>query len=273
MDDNDYPDRGRKLCPRTIYRTSSYSKLVRIAHHTCRKCVLQAISNHDPYLPSNHFPLQAISVWSNCSLPADATAMIFSDDESTGEDDAPHHPRGHLAAGPRGTRTRTIAYRNSLRLSRKWVHTGAGKTRFGPAPQFVAIATSPCGHMIATAYTDKDEIMVWMRRSNVPPRGGKPWEMRASLSGEGREKRSSGEGSWNFQPATVLPHSGPLVQLVWGRDPGSQQDYLLTLGEDGRWGSDSAFPYDGISMYTYVCRDYYLVVYTAMRTVINRVCF
>lgn len=173
-------------------------------------------------------------MWSNCSLPADATATIFSDDESTGDDDVPHHPRGHPAGGPRETRTRTIAYRNSLHLSRKWVHTGAGKTPFTPAPQFVAIATSPCGDMIATAHTDTDEITVWLRRCNVPSRGEKPWEMRASLSGEGRDKGSSGEGSWNFQPATVLPHSGPVVQLVWGRDLGSQQDYLLTLGEDGR---------------------------------------
>lgn len=173
-------------------------------------------------------------MWSNCSLPADATATIFSDDESTGEDDAPHHPRGHPAGAPRGTRTRTIAYRNSLRLTRKWVHTGAGNTPSTPASQFVAIATSPCGHMIATAFTGKNEITVWVRRSNVPTRGGKPWEMRASLSGKGREGGSSGEGSWNIQPATVLPHSGPVVQLVWGRDLGSQQDYLLTLGEDGR---------------------------------------
>ena len=53
-------------------------------------------------------------------------------------------------------------------------------------------------------------------------------------AGGGAGSGGQGEGPWTFQPATVLATGGPLAQVVWGRGPGAQQDYLLTLGEDGR---------------------------------------
>lgn len=99
------------------------------------------------------------------------------------------------------------------------------------------------------------------------PAQGKPWEayggggggsgdgsVTFSVSGAGRERGGNNEedqlseGPWNFQPATVLKSNGPLVQVVWGRGPGAQQDYLLTLGEDGRYGVIV------LSLFVFVCR-------------------
>ncbi|CAN0368794.1 unnamed protein product, partial [Ectocarpus sp. 12 AP-2014] len=112
-------------------------------------------------------------------------------------------------------------------------------------PGFVALATSPCGCMFAAAYKGTDEVTVWLRRRNMPGYG-KPCGANgrgdarngsaapvAGLGAEGGEVATDDDGAWNFQPATVLSNDGPLVQVVWGRGPGAQQDYLLTLGENG----------------------------------------
>lgn len=41
-------------------------------------------------------------------------------------------------------------------------------------------------------------------------------------------------GHWDYQPASVLAHDSHLTQVAWGRGPGNQQDYLLTLEESGK---------------------------------------
>ncbi|CAN0128419.1 unnamed protein product, partial [Ectocarpus sp. 12 AP-2014] len=99
--------------------------------------------------------------------------------------------------------------------------------------------------MFAAAYKGTDEVTVWLRRRNMPGYG-KPCGANgrgdarngsaapvAGLGAEGGEVATDDDGAWNFQPATVLSNDGPLVQVVWGRGPGAQQDYLLTLGENG----------------------------------------
>lgn len=209
--------------------------------------------------------MQAISVWSNNSAVPSANANTFSsdesgtsgtsDDDSSGEEKSQENRRSSSAFGPRSV------YRNSLRLSRKWVRKGiSGEQSSGRPPRpnnYVALATSPCGCMFAAVCKGSEDVTVWLRRRNMPPVHPKPWDAYGgggggsreaantfSVSGaasgggargsNGKEKRS--EGPWNFQPATVLNNNGPLVQVVWGRGPGAQQDYLLTLGEDGRCG-------------------------------------
>lgn len=173
-------------------------------------------------------------MWSNSRVDPDRNANTFFSDDSGGDDsNSSASDSDKLEGYPRGPRS---VYRNSLRLSRKWVHKGAvSNNRLLRKPQFAALATSPCGCMFAAACKGSDEVIVWLRRRNMPSQG-KPWEQGAraatgmdSLSGS----TTGGEGEWNFQPATVLAHPGPLAQVVWGRGPGAQQDYLLTLGEDG----------------------------------------
>lgn len=197
-----------------------------------------------------------------------ANANTFSSDESgsssgsSDEEDASggggETPSRRLSSSAFGSRS---VYRNSLRLSRKWVRKGTGgggggggssERPLGP-PTFAALATSPCGCMFAAACKGSEDVTVWLRRRSMPARR-KPWEARgggdagarngsvaASAAGAGRGSGTNGEqrsdGPWNFQPATVLNNDGPLAQVVWGRGPGAQQDYLLTLGEDGRCGA------------------------------------
>lgn len=214
--------------------------------------------------------VQAISVWSNNSAVPSANANTFSSDESgssgTSEGDSSGEeetPPLHGASSSSGFGPRSV-YRNSLRLSRKWVRKGvSGDQHPGRPPRptnFVALATSPCGCMFAAACKGSEDVTVWLRRRNMPssppPPQRKPWETYGSGGGGpreggaeivsvpgsaarhggggGKEEENGSEGPWNFQPATVLNCSGPLVQVVWGRGPGAQQDYLLTLGEDGR---------------------------------------
>lgn len=216
--------------------------------------------------------VQAISVWSNNSAVPSANANTFSSDESgssgssdgdsSGEEETPPLHGGASSSSGFGPRS---VYRNSLRLSRKWVRKGtSGDHPPGRPPRptnFVALATSPCGCMFAAACKGSEDVTVWLRRRNMtsspPPPQRKSWETHGSGGGVGargggagivsipgsaarrggrggKEEEKGGEGPWNFQPATVLNSSGPLVQVVWGRGPGAQQDYLLTLGEDGR---------------------------------------
>lgn len=100
--------------------------------------------------------------------------------------------------------------------------------------------------MFAAAPEGSADVTVWLRRRNVPAQG-KPWDIYGGsggpangssegvmVAGDSEGDARGGAGAWNFQPATVLNNDGPLVQVVWGRGPGAQQDYLLTLGEDGR---------------------------------------
>ncbi|CAN0106581.1 unnamed protein product [Laminaria digitata] len=101
--------------------------------------------------------------------------------------------------------------------------------------------------MFAAACKGSDEVTLWLRRRSMPTQG-KPWEnsqygssqmqgypmaQHQQQAGGGAGSGGQGEGPWTFQPATVLATGGPLAQVVWGRGPGAQQDYLLTLGEDG----------------------------------------
>lgn len=210
--------------------------------------------------------VQAISVWSNNSAVPSASATTFSsdesgssgssDDDSSGGETAPQRRGSSSAFGPRSV------YHNSLRLSCKWVRKGASgeeSSRRPPNPtNFVALATSPCGCMFAAACEGSEDVTVWLRRRNVPSAQRKPWEAYGGGGGGSREgagnvymsgaaaagrgggggfnEEKKSEGPWNFQPATVLNVSGPVVQVVWGRGPGAQHGYLLTLGEDGRYG-------------------------------------
>lgn len=244
------------------------------------------ISVTDPHLPGASAVVlppsalsQAISVWSNNSAVPSANANTFSSDESgssgsSDEEASVGGGRGGAGETPsrRGSTSAFGArsvYRNSLRLSRKWVRKGGGGSSAGGRvlrpPAFCALATSPCGCMFAAACKGSEDVTVWLRRRSMPatapggPGGpGKPWEAHgggdagprngsaAAVYAAGAGGRGIGSleqqrvgGPWNFQPATVLNNEGPLVQVVWGRGPGAQQDYLLTLGEDGRCGAAS----------------------------------
>lgn len=270
--------------------------LVRYAHlrvpasrteaRTQHSSAKNVISVTDPHLPGASAVVlppsalsQAISVWSNNSAVPSANANTFSSDESgssgsSDEEASVGGGRGGAGETPsrRGSTSAFGArsvYRNSLRLSRKWVRKGGGGSSAGGRvlrpPAFCALATSPCGCMFAAACKGSEDVTVWLRRRSMPatapggPGGpGKPWEAHgggdagprngpaAAVYAAGAGGRGSGSleqqrvgGPWNFQPATVLNNEGPLVQVVWGRGPGAQQDYLLTLGEDGRCGAAS----------------------------------
>lgn len=176
-------------------------------------------------------------MWSNSRGVPSANANTFSSDESDGsssEDASANDGEEKPSGAPRSV------FRNALRLSRKWVRNRVAADSVGPAPRFVALATSPCGCMFAAACKGSDEVIVWLRRRNMPLQE-KPWddeekrETERVAGGRGRHGRNRPEGLWNFQPVTVLAHDGPVVQVVWGRGSGAQQDYLLTLGEDGRY--------------------------------------
>lgn len=183
---------------------------------------------------------QALSVWSNNGAVPNANANTFSSDESDSDGDSA------ASAGEASTNEANYfgprsVYRNSLRLSRKWVRKAVAAGRQSSAPQFAALATSPCGCMFAASCEGSSELTVWLRRRNMPAQG-KPWEMGFGngggifSAGATAAVEPRGDGPWSFQPATVLAHDRPLVQVVWGRGSGAQQDYLLTLGEDGRCG-------------------------------------
>lgn len=226
---------------------------------------LSPIPNRPHFLPP---PQKAISVWSNNRAVPNANANSFSSDESgSDEDSVDSYAGGGGGRGRRGSGTRgggsgeggatahgnasvppRSVYRNSLRLSRKWVRKSVSAGRLLPPPNFVALATSPCGCMFAAACKGSDEVTLWLRRRNMPTQG-KPWEnsqyggsqvqgypmaQHQQQAAGGAGSGGQGEGPWTFQPATVLATGGPLAQVVWGRGPGAQQDYLLTLGEDGR---------------------------------------
>ena len=191
-----------------------------------------------------------------------ANANSFSDESGSDEDSVDSYAgagrgygRGRRSFGEGGSTEDKHApapprsvYRNSLRLSRKWVRKSVSAGRLLPPPHFVALATSPCGCMFAAACKGSDEVTLWLRRRNMATQG-KPWENSQYGSSQmhgypmaqyqqraagGAGSGGQGEGPWTFQPATVLATGGPLAQVVWGRGPGAQRDYLLTLGEDGR---------------------------------------
>lgn len=183
-------------------------------------------------------------MWSNSRAPASLDAVSFSSDESAGEDEDDGASGGEEEeAHSHHRRTPRPTYRNSVHLSRKWVRKSASSGRLLPPPQFTALATSPCGCMFTAACKGSDELIVWLRRRNLPEQG-KPWNGNAGGGRGGRGASSSrngvaaggeeGEGLWNFQPTTVLAHGGQVAQVVWGRGAGTQQDYLLSLGADGR---------------------------------------
>eukprot|EP00752_Nemacystus_decipiens_P003935 g3603.t1 len=217
---------------------------------------------------------QAISVWSNNSAVPSANANTFSSDESgssasSDEEASAGEGEGEGGGGRTPSRRGSTSafgarsvYRNSLRLSRKWVRKGGAGSSAGRLlrpPAFCALATSPCGCMFAAACKGSEDVTVWLRRRSIPAAAaatdpGKPWEAHgggnargarngdsaAAVSAAAAGGRGSGSveqqrihGPWNFQPATVLNNEGPLAQVVWGHGPGAQQDYLLTLGEDG----------------------------------------
>lgn len=111
--------------------------------------------------------------------------------------------------------------------------------------------------MFAAACEGASDVIIWLRRSNLASRS-QDGEMRSrdcgvgsgsvsAVTGKSTRTMTSTRGphttfatagltadAWDFQPATVLAHEGALVQVAWGRGPGNQQDYLLTLEEDGK---------------------------------------
>lgn len=179
-------------------------------------------------------------MWSNSrTVPGDSGDSLSSDEGSSSDE----HPGVSdqsdgegLARTPTKIRSRPT-YQNIVRLSRKWVRKVIVSSQ-DTAPRYVALATSPCGCMFAVACAS--DVVLWLRRRNLKTQG-KPWDKvkegrnRAKhehlISGEAGESRP---GSWDYQPATVLAHDEKIAQVAWGRGPGNQQDYLLTLEEGGR---------------------------------------
>lgn len=184
---------------------------------------------------------QALSVWSNSrTVPEDATDSLSTDEDPSSDDQAGASDQSgedEQARTPKISRHRSV-YRNMVSLSRKWVRkAGATGAQHTPLP-YVALATSPCGRLFAAACGT--EVVLWLRRRNLSSQE-KSWERGAKAGGRAMTRdTSSGStgglrgGSWEYQPASVLAHDSQLTQVAWGRGPGNQQDYLLTLEESGK---------------------------------------
>lgn len=176
-------------------------------------------------------------MWSNSrAVAGDSAGSLTSDEGSSSDENADLSDGEERRRAAAASRSRP-AYRNSVCLSRKWVRK-ASHPQLQSTPQYVALATSPCGCLFAAACGS--EVALWLRRRNLTSKG-RPWEPRGGGLG-GDKGLEGGPGAvggskatcWDYQPATVLSHEAPVAQVAWGRGPGNQNDYLLTLEEDGK---------------------------------------